>query len=171
MRLLEALGYRVRVIAKVGCCGRPAISKGQLGLARRWARSNIALLAGYAEQGVPIVGSEPSCLLTLRDEYPELVPGRDADAVATQAVLLDEVMGMTAYVASGKEATFAVTAELSLKYRRPVPVGSVLMIQGMLLRNDGDNLFIRGEILGPDQEVLTTAKARFKSLRGAATSS
>ncbi len=88
-----------------------------------------------------------------------------------QAVLLDEVMGMTAYVASGKEATFAVTAELSLKYRRPVPVGSVLMIQGMLLRNDGDHLFIRGEILGPDQEVLTTAEARFKSLRGAATSS
>ena len=90
--LLEALGYRVRVVAKLGCCGRPAISKGQLGLARSWVRSNIALLAWYAEQGVPIVGSEPSCLLTLRDEYPELVPGRDADAVAAQAVLLDELV-------------------------------------------------------------------------------
>ena len=90
--LLGALGYRVRVVAKLGCCGRPAISKGQLGLARSWVRSNIALLAWYAEQGVPIVGSEPSCLLTLRDEYPELVPGRDADAVAAQAVLLDELV-------------------------------------------------------------------------------
>ena len=85
-----------------------------------------------------------------------------------QAVLLDEVMGMTARIAVGSASGWAVTAELSLKYRRPVPVGNALLVRGRLLRTDGDNLFIGGEILGPDQEVLTTAKARFKFLEGVA---
>ncbi|MQA00187.1 MAG: FAD-binding protein [Dehalococcoidia bacterium] len=96
VRVLEALGYRVVLVPRLGCCGRPAISKGQLGTAREWARRNIERLAPYAERGVPIVGTEPSCLLTLRDEYPELLPGADARAVAGQALLLDELLARLA---------------------------------------------------------------------------
>jgi FAD/FMN-containing dehydrogenase/Fe-S oxidoreductase len=90
-RLLEALDYRV-VLADRGCCGRPMISKGMLGEARAAAADNVARLAGAARQGRPIVGLEPSCLLTLRDEYPELVRTEDARAVARQSFLLEEFL-------------------------------------------------------------------------------
>jgi len=90
-RLLEGLGYRV-VLADRGCCGRPMISKGMLDEARGVAADNIARLAGVARQGRPIVGLEPSCLLTLRDEYPELVRTEDARIVARQSLLLEEFL-------------------------------------------------------------------------------
>ena len=90
-RLLETLGYRVS-LADRGCCGRPMISKGMLDDARTLAAANIARLAGAARQGRPIIGLEPSCLLTLRDEYPELVRTEDARLVANQSVLLEEFL-------------------------------------------------------------------------------
>ena len=90
--VLEALGYRVTIVDRLGCCGRPLISKGQLGLAREWAATNVDQLAPYAAQGIPIVGVEPSCLLTLRDEYPELVGNEAARQVAGAALLLDELL-------------------------------------------------------------------------------
>ncbi|GBD10888.1 Anaerobic glycerol-3-phosphate dehydrogenase subunit C [bacterium HR23] len=87
--LLERAGYRVLLAPKV-CCGRPMISKGMLERAREHARRNVETLFPYAQRGIPIVGCEPSCLLTLRDEYPDLLPGDPrAQAVARQAVLLD----------------------------------------------------------------------------------
>ena len=95
-RVLEALGYRVTLVRRLGCCGRPAISKGLLETARRWARRNVDALAPYARRGVPIVGTEPSCLLALRDEYPDLLPGEAAVAVAREAVLLDELVARAA---------------------------------------------------------------------------
>ncbi len=90
-RLLETLGYRVS-LADRGCCGRPMISKGMLDEARRVAADNVARLAPAARQGRPIVGLEPSCLLTLRDEYPELVRTEDARLVARQSFLLEEFL-------------------------------------------------------------------------------
>jgi FAD/FMN-containing dehydrogenase/Fe-S oxidoreductase len=90
-RLLEGLGYRV-VLADRGCCGRPLISKGMLDEARTMAADNVARLAEAARQGRPIVGLEPSCLLTLRDEYPELVRTEDACLVAHQSLLLEEFL-------------------------------------------------------------------------------
>ncbi len=94
--VLDALGYAVTVVPRLGCCGRPLISKGQLGTARAWARRNIDRLAPYAERGVPIVGLEPSCLLTLRDEYLDLLPGPRTERVAAAAVLLDELVARVA---------------------------------------------------------------------------
>ncbi|MDA1147727.1 MAG: FAD-binding protein, partial [Chloroflexi bacterium] len=94
--VLEALGYRVTLVERLGCCGRPLISKGQLGMAREWAAANIARLAPFAAAGTPIVGIEPSCLLTLRDEYPELVATDDARQVAASAFLLDELIAKLA---------------------------------------------------------------------------
>jgi len=107
VRVLEALGYAVTVVPGLECCGRPAISKGQLGLARGWAEANLARLEPYARRGVPIVGTEPSCLLTLRDEYRDLLPGERADAVAEQAVLLDELVERVAGEDEGAGDLFA----------------------------------------------------------------
>src|SRR5207247_2426396 len=72
VEVLEAAGYRV-VLVDRKCCGRPLISKGMLTQAREHAAWNVAQLAPYARRGVAIVGLEPSCLLTLRDETVDLL--------------------------------------------------------------------------------------------------
>jgi len=73
VRLLQASGYTV-VLAPIECCGRTWISKGYLDRARRLADKGIQALAHAQYDGIPIVGIEPSCLLTLADEWPELIP-------------------------------------------------------------------------------------------------
>lgn len=52
----------------------------------------IDALLPWAKKGVPIVGLEPSCLLTLRDEFKSLIPGADTDTVAASAQLLEELL-------------------------------------------------------------------------------
>jgi FAD/FMN-containing dehydrogenase/Fe-S oxidoreductase len=89
--VLEAAGYRVVLIDRK-CCGRPLISKGMLAEAREHAAWNVERLAPYARRGVPIVGLEPSCLLTLRDETVELVRTDDARTVARQSFLFEEFL-------------------------------------------------------------------------------
>jgi FAD/FMN-containing dehydrogenase/Fe-S oxidoreductase len=71
------------------CCGRAMISKGFLTAARDLARDGIAKLDRFAAAGVPILGLEPSCILTLADEWPELVPGPAARRVAAAAEMAD----------------------------------------------------------------------------------
>ena len=88
VRVLERAGYEVH-LAGLPCCGRAMISKGLLDDAQTLARENLERLRPWAERGVPIVGCEPSCLLTLVDEYPELVPGPLAQQVAGVARLVD----------------------------------------------------------------------------------
>ena len=92
VRVLEALGYNVRLETQRGCCGRPLISKGQLKKAKGWASKNVEVLAPHAQRGTLIVGTEPSCLLTLRDEYPELLRNGASRSVASQAFMLDELL-------------------------------------------------------------------------------
>jgi Fe-S oxidoreductase len=76
-----------------GCCGRASISKGRLDQARAQAAAMVARLAPEAERGVPIVGVEPSCLLTLREEFLQLLPDDPrAAAVARQARLIEELL-------------------------------------------------------------------------------
>jgi FAD/FMN-containing dehydrogenase/Fe-S oxidoreductase len=88
VRLLEAAGYRIE-LAGLPCCGRPAISKGLLPMARELAQGNVARLVMSARRGIPIVGCEPSCLLTLVDEYRDFRLGPDADLVASSSLLVD----------------------------------------------------------------------------------
>jgi FAD/FMN-containing dehydrogenase/Fe-S oxidoreductase len=95
-RVLRAAGY-APVFARPAhggsrplCCGRTYLSAGRLDHARTEARRTIAALTPYAERGVPIVGLEPSCLLTLRDEFLALLPGEPARLVAKQALLFEE---------------------------------------------------------------------------------
>ena len=91
VELLERAGFRV-VLANGACCGRPAISKGLLDKAKEMARRNVDSLYAYAENGTPIVGCEPSCLLTLRDEYPDLLKDERSRAVAANSYLIDEFL-------------------------------------------------------------------------------
>ena len=97
VELLEAAGYRVQ-LANAQCCGRPMISKGMLDEAAAHARYNVDLLHAFADQGVPIIGCEPSCLLTFRDEYPEFCRDDRAHAkackVAEHSYLIDEFLAM-----------------------------------------------------------------------------
>ena len=91
VEVLEAAGYSVELV-NGGCCGRPMISKGLLSQAREQANANIDTLHAYAERGIPIVGCEPSCLLTLRDEYPEFIADHRAQTVAENSFLIDEFL-------------------------------------------------------------------------------
>ncbi len=93
VRLLEAAGFEVVVEERRACCGRPMLSKGLVEEARTLARRNVDLLAPYARLGIPIVGTEPSCILTLRDEYHDLLPD-DADvaAIARESFMIDELL-------------------------------------------------------------------------------
>ena len=88
-RFLEKSGYRLVLVDKK-CCGRPMISKGMLSQAKENAAWNVDKLAPYAEKGTPIVGLEPSCLLTLRDEYPEFIRTSAATKVAENSFMLEE---------------------------------------------------------------------------------
>jgi FAD/FMN-containing dehydrogenase/Fe-S oxidoreductase len=88
VKVLEAGGYQVE-LAGLACCGRPAISKGLLGQARDLARDNVAKLVEHARAGTPILGCEPSCLLTLVDEYRDFRLGPDADLVASASRLVE----------------------------------------------------------------------------------
>jgi FAD/FMN-containing dehydrogenase/Fe-S oxidoreductase len=89
--VLERLGCEV-LLAKRTCCGRPLISKGMLDDARKLAAENVEALHPFVREGVPIVGSEPSCLLSFRDEYPDLVPGEKSKALAGGSFLLEELL-------------------------------------------------------------------------------
>jgi len=89
--LLEAAGYRVELVGRK-CCGRPLISKGMLEEARAHADWNVTRLTPWVERGVPVVGLEPSCLLTLRDEYVDLLRTDAARAVAGASYLLEEFL-------------------------------------------------------------------------------
>ena len=91
-QLLTALGYQV-VIPKTVESGRAAISKGCLRLASRYAKKNIQLLRDIITDDTPLVGIEPSCILSFRDEYPYLVPEDmrpDAERLAKNCLLYDE---------------------------------------------------------------------------------
>jgi Fe-S oxidoreductase len=91
LRLLESAGFQVDCPPCL-CCGRPAISKGLLADATEQAKQNIDLLIPFAEAGIPIVGTEPSCILTLVDEYPQLVRTAAAQAVAGQSMMLESFL-------------------------------------------------------------------------------
>ena len=91
-KLVQKLGYEVEIPKHVES-GRAAISKGCLRLAKKFAVKNISLLKGKVTDETPLVGIEPSCILSFRDEYPDLVPAEmraEAKRIAKNALLFDE---------------------------------------------------------------------------------
>ena len=91
LHVLAAAGYRAIVPAAPGrplCCGRTYLAAGLVGRAREEAGRLLRACAGER----PVIGLEPSCLLTLRDEIPALIPGPEARALAERAMLIGEFL-------------------------------------------------------------------------------
>jgi Fe-S oxidoreductase len=86
MKVIHRASWRVMpLVAGTVCCGRPMISNGMLTEAIACAHQNVESLYPLAAEGHPIIACEPSCILTLRDDYPALLRGelrRQAETVA-----------------------------------------------------------------------------------------
>jgi FAD/FMN-containing dehydrogenase/Fe-S oxidoreductase len=97
VRFLEATGHHV-IVPDIHELGRPQLSKGMVDHAKRLLDQNLPRLANYADQGYPIIGLEPSELLTLRDEYLDLCDDDQlstAQQVAEQSVTFEEFVAST----------------------------------------------------------------------------
>ncbi len=98
LQVLQAAGYTVHVATKLLpdgkhlCCGRTYLSSGMVEQARRKALEVVDALQPFADKGIPIVGLEPSCLLTLRDEMLSMGLGAPGQAIAKHALLLEEFL-------------------------------------------------------------------------------
>jgi FAD/FMN-containing dehydrogenase/Fe-S oxidoreductase len=108
VRVLQAGGYTVHVAQKAPrsnagetstghlCCGRPLLAAGMPAQAKAKARELLDALLPFARRGINIVGLEPSCLLTMRDEMLVMGLGEDAAVLAGQALLLEEFLAREA---------------------------------------------------------------------------
>src|SRR6185437_15351868 len=93
VEVLEAAGYQVEVPQQALCCGRPLYDYGMLNTARRLLRNILDTLQPQIEQGVPVVGLEPSCVAVFRDELINLFPNdENAKRLSQQTFLLSEFL-------------------------------------------------------------------------------
>jgi FAD/FMN-containing dehydrogenase/Fe-S oxidoreductase len=99
LRVLQASGYSVYALAKDEghfCCGRTYLASGMVEAARAQAGALIEALAPFAQASIAIVGIEPSCLLTLRDEALVMRLGAAAELVSRQALTFEEFLAREA---------------------------------------------------------------------------
>ncbi len=107
LAVLTHLGYRVSVLqadapngtvgpARPLCCGRTFLSAGLVEEARAEARRVLDAAKDFVARGVPIVGLEPSCLLTLRDEFLAMLPGEETERLSRHALLFEEFLAREA---------------------------------------------------------------------------
>ncbi len=89
IKLLAALGFKVEM-PKVTESGRTFLSKGLVKEAKKRAIKNIELLKGKVSKLTPMVGIEPSAILTFRDEYPDLVSDAAVKEIAEHTFFIDE---------------------------------------------------------------------------------
>lgn len=101
LQVLQAAGYRVHVAVPAAndaepkrplCCGRTYLSAGMVDQAKVEARRVVDALRPFVARGIPIVGLEPSCLLSLRDEFLVMGLGEDAQALSRHAYLFEEFL-------------------------------------------------------------------------------
>ncbi len=97
LAVLKAGGYRVHLpTASDGsrplCCGRTFLAIGKVDEARREAERTLKALTPFVERDVPVIGLEPSCLFTFRDEIPALLRNDAAERAAAQTFLLEEFL-------------------------------------------------------------------------------
>jgi Fe-S oxidoreductase len=99
IRVLEAAGYHIHTAAPVLqgrplCCGRTFLSAGLVDEAKVEARRTLEALAPWVARGVPVIGLEPSCLFSFRDEFTVMLPG--AKALADNSFLFEEFLAREA---------------------------------------------------------------------------
>ena len=110
LKVLQAAGYTVYVASKSApggkalCCGRTYLASGMVDQAKTKAGEMVNALLPFAEKGIAIVGLEPSCLLTLRDETLVMGLGKAALTVSQHALLFEEFLASEA--AAGKLEEF-----------------------------------------------------------------
>lgn len=97
LSVLRACGYQVKLLQALDgkhplCSGRTFLALGLVDEARVEARRMLDALKPYLARGVPVIGLEPSCLLTLRDEFRSMLPGVETDTLAEHALLLEEFL-------------------------------------------------------------------------------
>jgi len=97
LAVLDRAGYGVHIARATGgsrplCCGRTFLAAGMVREAKAEAQRVLAALKPYVERGITVVGLEPSCLLTLRDEFKAMLPGAGTDALANRALLFEEFL-------------------------------------------------------------------------------
>ena len=112
VRVLEALGFEI-ILAKAGCCGRAQISNGLLRTARPAAESVVDKLSQYVDQGLTIIGCEPSCVSAVKEDYPDLV--RDvpkAKKVAENFIFIEDFVMQELHQNSTKNAFQALNQEV-----------------------------------------------------------
>ena len=125
LKVLTAAHYTVYVATKIKadgkslCCGRTYLASGMVDAARAKTQELVSALLPFAEQGIAIVGLEPSCLLTLRDEALVMGLGDAAITVSQHALLLEEFLAREA--AGGK---------LEVLKQRLKPVSQPILLHG-----------------------------------------
>jgi FAD/FMN-containing dehydrogenase/Fe-S oxidoreductase len=125
LKVLQAGGYTVHVATKTIadgkalCCGRTYLASGMVDKAKAKARELVAALLPFAEKGIAIVGLEPSCLLTLRDETLVMGLGGAAETISRHALLLEEFLA--------REATGGRLEELKAALK---PVTQAILLHG-----------------------------------------
>jgi len=98
LKVLVAAGYRVHVASPKGgsrrplCCGRTFLSVGRVDKAREEVERVFAALGEFIENGVPVVGLEPSCILSFRDEIPAFVKNPLARKLSQNSFLFEEFL-------------------------------------------------------------------------------
>ena len=97
LQVLHAAGYDVLIARAASgkrplCCGRTYLSVGMIAEAQREAQRFLAGVAPYLEQGMPLIGLEPSCLFTLRDEIPALLKNSASKKLAQYALTFEEFL-------------------------------------------------------------------------------
>ena len=91
IKVLEATGYNVETV-DYRCCGRTLISKGLLKQAKKQTQRSVKALTKFVDRGVPIVGLEPSCVTAFQDDYRDLIPGDQTNAVADNVKMIDQFL-------------------------------------------------------------------------------
>ena len=112
--LLEKLGYEVLLPKQVES-GRAWLSKGLLRQAQKIANQNIELLGAVVTADIPLIGIEPSAILTFRDEYPDLAYDQNfvtAKALAKNAFLIDEFIANEITKGNIQKEAFTKNAKL-----------------------------------------------------------
>ncbi len=123
--VLQAAGYTVHVAAKKSadgkhlCCGRTYLASGMVEQAKAKARELVDVLLPFAEKGIAIVGLEPSCLLTLRDEILVMGLGEAAETISGQALLFEEFL-----------AREAAAGQLDELQKKLLPIDQPVLLHG-----------------------------------------
>ncbi|RYX92633.1 MAG: FAD-binding oxidoreductase [Comamonadaceae bacterium] len=125
LTVLQAAGYTVHIASKARpdgkalCCGRTYLASGMVDEAKAKAGELVESLLPFAKKGIAIVGLEPSCLLTMRDEMLVMGLGEAAQTIAGQALLFEEFLA--------REAAADRLGELKSKLK---PTGKPLLLHG-----------------------------------------